>query len=77
MRIELEDFLGTTDKIANRICFTGTQNGELEGIAPTGRKVSMSGQHIARIKDGMFLETWGNFDGLGLMKQLGVIPSGD
>ncbi len=77
MRIELEDFLGTTDKIANRICFTGTQNGELEGIAPTGRKVSMSGQHIARIKDGMFLETWGNFDGLGLMKQLGVIPGGD
>jgi predicted ester cyclase/ketosteroid isomerase-like protein len=76
MRIELEDFVGTTDKIANRITFSGTHQGVLEGIEPTGNKVSMSGQHIARVSGGMFLETWGNFDALGLMKQLGVIPDG-
>ncbi len=75
MRIEIADLWGTPEQIANRIIFHGTQNGQLEAIAPTGKTVVMSGQHIARIANGMFVETWGNFDGMGLMRQLGVLPA--
>ena len=54
--------------------FRGTHLGELNGIAPTGRWVDCTGIVISRMEDGKIAEDWANFDDLGMMRQLGVIP---
>jgi predicted ester cyclase len=45
------------------------------GIAPTGRRVSIAGMTIDRLADGKIAESWDNYDAMGMMQQLGVIPS--
>jgi len=44
------------------------------GIAPTGKQFTISGVSIARIANGKLAEGWINWDALGLMQQLGVVP---
>jgi Predicted ester cyclase len=53
----------------------GTHQGELAGIPPTGRRFSVTGISIARIVNGKITESWNNWDTLGLMQQLGVVPA--
>lgn len=77
LHFEIEDELGDEQAAVSRWTATGTHQGNLPGIAPTGRKISVSGMTIARVKDGKFIESWSNWDTLGLMQQLGVIPSAD
>ena len=43
--------------------------------AATGRQVSVEGMNFYRLADGRITEAWTQFDGLGLMQQLGAIPS--
>jgi predicted ester cyclase len=45
------------------------------GIAPTGKRVTVTGMAINRIAGGKIVETWNNFDALGQLQQLGVIPA--
>jgi predicted ester cyclase len=44
------------------------------GILPTGKEVMIRGISIWRIANGKIRECWVNYDALGLMQQLGVIP---
>jgi predicted ester cyclase len=53
----------------------GTHKGELFGIPPTGKKITGTGIIIHRIVDGKIVELVEIADGLGLMQQLGVVPS--
>ena len=53
----------------------GTHQGELTGIPPTGRSISVTGISIARIANGKIVESWNNWDALGLMQQLGVVSA--
>ena len=57
--------------VAEWVC-TGTQKGEFQGIAPTGRRVQVSGIAINRIENGQIAEERIYFDRLGLLEQLGV-----
>ena len=52
-----------------------THQGELMGIPPTGKQVRTSGISILRIAHGKIAEQWDNFDNLGMLQQLGVIPA--
>jgi len=52
----------------------GTHKGDLGGIAPTGKQITISGVSIARVAGGKMAEGWINWDALGLMQQLGVVP---
>jgi predicted ester cyclase len=62
------------DKAAWHDHFTGTHQGELMGIPPTGRKVDATGLSIGEIRNGKAYRHWSVFDNLGLMQQLGVVP---
>jgi predicted ester cyclase len=44
------------------------------GIAPTGKSITITGIEINRIAAGKIVEGWSNFDLLGLLQQLGVLP---
>ncbi len=54
----------------------GTHRGEFRGIAPTGNEVRLTGIGIFRFSEGgKVVESWDNFDQLGMLQQLGAIPS--
>jgi len=53
----------------------GTHLGEFMGVAPTSKRVTVSGIDIYRYEGGQRVETWRQWDVLGVMRQLGVIPA--
>jgi predicted ester cyclase len=71
----IEDVIGEGDKVAVRLSAQGTQTGEFGGIPATGKHATWSEMHIGRISNGMLTEHWGEIDNLGMLQQLGVIPS--
>ena len=75
MNCVIEVILAEGDKVARRVTWTGTHKGTYMGIAPTGKQVTLTVITIERIEGGKIAEQWGEADMLGLMQQLGVMPS--
>lgn len=71
----VEDVIAEGDKVVVRFSAGGTHLGDFWGIPPTGKTGTVTGISIYRIVDGKIAEHWGNSDDLGMMQQLGVIPS--
>ena len=63
------------DVVSGRMTTTGTHRGDFMGIPATGKQVKFSEIHIVRIVNGKAVEHWGNSDDMGMMQQLGVIPT--
>jgi steroid delta-isomerase-like uncharacterized protein len=75
IRTTIEDLVVEGDRVAKRFTMRGTQTGEFNGIPPTGRQITTEGIDILRIADGKIQEIWIAYDGLGVMQQLGMIPT--
>jgi steroid delta-isomerase-like uncharacterized protein len=75
LKITAEDMIAEGDKVATRYTMTGTHKGEFMGIAATGKQVTVTGIEITRIAEGKLVEHWEASDQMGMMQQLGVIPS--
>ena len=75
LNIVAEDVFGEGDKAAVRWRATGTHTADLFGIPPTGKSMNVAGISVVRIVNGKIVEDWVSEDTMGLMKQLGVIPS--
>ena len=71
----VEDMIAEDEKVVSRITCGGTHNGNFMGIAPTGNKMNINGIIITRWVDGKEVEAWEVIDMLGMMQQLGAIPS--
>jgi steroid delta-isomerase-like uncharacterized protein len=63
------------DKVVSRITYRGTHTGDMLGIPPTGKRVTVSAMIIDQFTDGKIVETWRLFDQMGMMQQLGLIPT--
>ena len=74
LRVDQADSVTEGDKVAFRWIMSGTHQGELMGIAPTGERIVVMGMDIARIEDGEIIDYWGEFDVTGLLRQLGITP---
>jgi steroid delta-isomerase-like uncharacterized protein len=74
----IEDMITEGDKVVVRGTISGTHQGDLMGIPPTGRRVTVTLIDVNRIEGGKLVERWGVSDMLGMMQQLGVMeqPSG-
>ncbi len=70
-----ENLTADGDKVAYRGTWSALHTGELMGIPPTGKRVTVTEMHIARLAGGKIVERWGVLDMLGLMQQLGVAPT--
>lgn len=70
----IEAQLAEDDYVVTRWRFSGTHQGDFRGIAPTGRKVEMTGIFFDRLENGKLIETWANYDLYGLMRQLEAAP---
>ncbi len=75
MHIEILDQIEEGDRVASRLLWSGTHTGVLNGIPPTGRAFRSEGMVIDRVVAGHIVERWEVGDMLGMMQQLGVIPS--
>jgi predicted ester cyclase len=71
-RSDLHMLVGEGDIVAERFTASGTHQGELMGVAPTGIAVSLKGINIFRVRDGQVVEWWSRLDELGLFRQLGL-----
>jgi predicted ester cyclase len=69
-----DDMIAEGDKVSVLVRFRGAHNGELLGIAPTGKEVDVPFAITYRLADGMIAEHWMSFDRMALMEQLGVAP---
>lgn len=58
LRLDIHDTFGHEDKLAARYTVTGTHTGELMGIPPTGREISITGITIMHFEDGKVVERW-------------------
>lgn len=62
------------DMVGHHWKANGTHQGEIMGIPPTGKAIEITGTYMAIIRDGLVIEEWGNWDAMGMMVQLGVVP---
>jgi steroid delta-isomerase-like uncharacterized protein len=70
-----EDVLAEGDEVLIRWSMSGTHQAELMGVPATGRPVSVTGFDLFRISRGKIAELWQNWDQLGLLQQVGAVPS--
>ena len=75
LRVDVDNVVAEDDKVGCRWRSTGTHEGELFGIPPTGNKVEVTATVFYRVENGRLAEGWIARDDVGLMRQLGVIPS--
>ncbi|GAB2652132.1 ester cyclase [Kribbella swartbergensis] len=71
---EVHELVAEGDIVVERFTASGTHRGELMGIAPTGKAVSLPGINMFRLRDGLVAERWGRLNELGFLRQLGVVP---
>jgi len=71
----VDDIVAEGDKVVIRFTSTGTQRGEFQGIAPTGRRVRIQEVAIFRLSHGKIVEQWGMPDVHGLLEQLTAASS--
>ena len=75
LHISIDQLLAVDDKVIGVFTFTGTHGGDLFGLPPTQKRISVRQIAIYRIEDGKVVEEWEVSDQLGLMQQLGAIPA--
>ena len=74
LRLTVEDMIAEGETVVARWSCRGAHKGDLNGIAPTGKQFVISGVSIVRFTGGKMVEGWINWDALGLMQQLSVVP---
>ena len=75
LQAAVEEQVAEGDRVAVRLTARGTHTGPLMGLPPTGKEVSFAGMKLFRIAEGKIVESWGQFDALGLLRQLGAVPA--
>ena len=73
IEVVVEDALAEGDRVAVRCSVRGKHVGDSLGFKATDRMAEFDGIAIARVKDGMFVESWNNFDFMRMYKQLGAL----
>jgi len=61
-RFTIHDMFAAGDKVAARFSHSGTQQGELFGVAPSNRTVTVRAIEIYRLSGSKIAEYWAEFD---------------
>jgi steroid delta-isomerase-like uncharacterized protein len=70
-----DETIAAGDKVVTRFTWTGTHRGTFLGIPATGRNVTVKGVVIDRLSGGKMADSRILMDSLGMMQQLGVVPT--
>lgn len=71
----IDDEITEGDTMVLRITARATMTGAFMGMPATGKSATWTEMHIARVANGKLAEHWSNIDQLGMLQQLGVIPT--
>jgi predicted ester cyclase len=74
-RITFGEFLAEGDLVAFSWSMSGIHQGVFAGVAPTGKSITVNGINIERFQDGKIVEHWSQFDMVGVLRQIGAIPT--
>ena len=74
LHLTVDDLITEGDKVVVRWNARGTNKGELMGMPPTGKQITLTGISILAIAGGKVVEQRTNWDTLGMLQQLGVVP---
>ena len=74
LRITIENIISESDTVMARWSCHGTHKGELSGIPPTGKTIDLIGISVVRLSGGKVAEGWVQWDTLGMLQQLGIVP---
>jgi steroid delta-isomerase-like uncharacterized protein len=75
LRITIDEEVAEGETVVTRWTAIGTNEGELMGMPATGKQATTAGININRISGGRLVEGWGLFDQLGLLQQIGAVPT--
>ncbi len=75
LRMTIEDIVGENEKSVVAWTFSGTHDGEFMGVPATQKKVSAAGITIHHVSNGKVIDSFTNWDVLGILKQLGATLS--
>jgi steroid delta-isomerase-like uncharacterized protein len=73
LRFTTEHLVAEGDTVVARSTVRGTLRGELLGIPPTSKEVTVAAMELFRLADGKIAKQWVTMDALGLLRQLGAI----
>jgi steroid delta-isomerase-like uncharacterized protein len=74
MQLSVEDQVAEAEKVLTRWTARGTHRGDFFDIAPSGNRLEIAGMSLDRFSGGRFVESWENYDALGMMQQIGAVP---
>lgn len=72
LSVPVENIAGDGDIVLTRWSATGTNDGELLGLPPTGKSCDVIGFWMHRFEDGKIVEEWATWDTHGFLEQIGV-----
>jgi steroid delta-isomerase-like uncharacterized protein len=75
LHITVDDVIAEGNKVVGRWTASGTNTGPLMGMPPTGKKATITGISILTFASGQVAEQRTNWDTMGMLQQLGVIPA--
>jgi steroid delta-isomerase-like uncharacterized protein len=75
LHFTIDDLLGEGDKVLWRFTSQATHTGPLMNIPPTGKRATVTGMVLFRVANDKIAEVWVNFDTLGMLQAIGVIPA--
>ena len=73
--VTVDEQFAEGDLVATRWTGRGTHTGEIAGVAPTGKEVTVTGITISRVENGKVVEERQVWDALGMLVQIGAVPA--
>jgi steroid delta-isomerase-like uncharacterized protein len=75
LHFDAEQLVAEGDLVMGRLRVRGTHRGEFMGVPPSGRPVDVQSTETFRLSKRKIAEQWVVMDVLGLLQQLGAIPT--
>ncbi len=72
--VEIHESFGSGDLVATRYTVTSKHSGEMFGIPAEGKVTTARIIGIDRLENGQIVESWGEYNSLEMMQQLGLVP---
>ena len=74
LRFDIDEMVADSDVVCTRWTAHGTHTGEAFGVTPTNAAIERTGISWQRVENGKIVETWVERDGLGLARDVGMVP---
>jgi steroid delta-isomerase-like uncharacterized protein len=75
LTITIDHAIAEDDFVALHITASATMKGEFAGMPPSGKHATWEAVHISRFVNGRVAEHWVVQDQLGMLQQLGFVPT--